>query len=308
MKIFTVILNWNGADDTVDCLDSVNKIDTDNNDLSVLVIDNASTDDSVKTLGKYKFTNGSYEVIENENNLGYAEGNNVGIRHALEAGADYVMILNNDTEVDKDFLIYLLQVAKAKKDGGIFCPKIYFAKGFEYHKDRYKKSDLGKVIWWAGGSVNWKSIETKHVGLDEVDKGQFSTTKKVENANGTCMLIKSAVFEKVGYLDPRYYLYWEETDFSQRLQEKGYEIYFVPQAHVYHKVSKSSKIGGGLHDYFLVRNRLLFASLYAPIRSKLTMIKWGLGVLFFGRKWQRIGVRDFFLGIYGKGSWKNESN
>ena len=149
--VFVSIINFNGANNTLECLLSLDKMNLKSFKISVVVIDNAS--DTEFRIENLEFRMLKVKVIRNEENLGFSGGQNVGIKYALDNGADYILILNNDTIVDKHLIEELLNAAEKDKDIGIAAPKIYFASGFEFHKDRYKKSDLGKVFWYAGGEM-----------------------------------------------------------------------------------------------------------------------------------------------------------
>jgi hypothetical protein len=273
-------------------------------ELSVIVVDNASTDNSVEELKNIKFKNIQYEIVENDRNLLFAAGNNVGLKHAINHGADYAIVLNNDTFVDKKLLIELIKIASANPRVGIICPKIYFAKGFEFHKDKYKNFDLGKVIWYAGGDVDWNNVYATNHGVDEIDKGQFNKTGETDFATGACMLIRILALKKVGLFNEKYCMYLEDADLSMRMKKNGWEVFFAPGAVLWHKVAQSSTIGGDLNDYFTTRNRMLFGLKYAPLRTKLALIRESIGLLKNGRKWQKKGVIDFYTMKYGKGSWK----
>ena len=201
MKVFIVILNWNRAKDTLDCLRSIEKLSIINYQLSIVVVDNGSTDNSVSLITRNtqhetkKQIN--FKIIKNKANLGFAGGNNVGIRHALDNGADSVVILNNDTAVDNGLIEGLLKTAEQNKDAGVISPKIYFAKGYEFHKDRYDKSDLGKVIWYAGGKMDWDTVYGSNRGVDEIDRGQYDEVTETDFATGACMFLKSETLKKV---------------------------------------------------------------------------------------------------------------
>lgn len=310
MNVSIVILNYNGLKDTIECLKSLFKVNLEKIKLRILVIDNASYDYSAETIRKFSKTGKhsnmlTLEVIENENNLGFAGGNNVGIKEALSGGADYIMLLNNDTVVDKDFLVRLVEIFSKDKKIGIVVPKIYFYPGFEFYKDRYKDKEKGKVIWYAGAKMDWKNLIGSHLGVDEVDNGQYDKIYETEFATGCCMLIKKEVFEKVGFLDEKYFLYYEDSDFAMRAKRKGFKIIFAPSAIVWHKNAGS---GGGsgskLQDYYITRNRLLFGSRYASFRTKLALTRESLKIIFFGRYWQKKAVMDFYSKRLGKGSFK----
>jgi hypothetical protein len=309
-KVFLVILNWNGGQMVLDCLQSVSKTKKDGFNLEAVVVDNGSTDGSVELIQNSKIKmqneNSKLKIIRNEKNLGFAEGNNVGIRYALENGADFVCVLNNDTRVAPDFLKELVKMAETKEEIGIVGGKIYFEKGFEFHKERYQKKDLGKVIWYAGAKMDWQNVYASHRGIDEVDEGQYDQAEETEYITGCLMLIKRAVLEKVGFFNPQYFLYFEENDFCQRAKKAGFELYYAPQAEIWHLNAGSSGSGSSLHDYYLTRNRLLFGFRWAPWRTKLALLRESGRLLLKGREWQKIGVRDFYLGRFGKGSWNQQ--
>lgn len=303
MKVSIVILNWNRPGDTIECFKSVKRLRTTGYDLDVIIVDNDSIDDSVKKIKKAIQHIANCKLLVNDLNLGFAAGNNVGISNALDSGADFVMVLNNDTEVHKDLIIELIKVAKKYPKAGALSPKIYFAKGYEFHKKRYKETDLGKVIWYAGGDIDWNNVYGSNHGVDEVDKGQYDKVRETDFVTGACMFLRSRAIEKVGLFDEKHFMYLEDTDLSQRLKKAGWEVLFAPKAKLWHKVARSSAIGSDLNDYFITRNRLLFGLRYAGFRTKLALVKESIKFLFTGRKWQRIGARDFYLGHFGRGSW-----
>jgi hypothetical protein len=301
-NIFISTLNFNGRKNTLECLDSIKKLTQNNFKLQVILIDNGSKED----IG----INGTYlgeiplKIIKNKDNLGFSAGHNVGIKYALSKNADYVLILNNDTIVDKNLIDELFSVCEKDKIIGIACPKIYFASGFEFHKKRYKTEDLGKIIWYAGGKMDWKNIIGVHVGVDEVDRGQYDKVLETEFASGCCMFIKKEVLERVGPFDEKHFLYYEDSDLSQRAKKVGYKIAYVPDAFLWHKNAASAGgSGSSLQDYYITRNRLLFAVKYAPLKSKLALLRESLSLMLNGRKWQKRGVLDFYLGKFGKGSY-----
>lgn len=243
-------------------------------------------------------------VIDNSRvNLGFTGGNNQGIRQALRWGADAVWLLNDDVKVDK---YALSELVKTVDDDGVGAavPKIYFYPGFEFHKDRYSKKELGKVIWYAGGEIDWGNCIGKHRGVDEVDVGQFDKQTETEFATGCSMLIKRKAIEKTGLLNEKYFMYLEDLDYSMRLKRCGFKIIYQPKAIMWHKNAQSSGVGDDLHDYFFTRNRLLFGMTYAPLRTKFSLIRESGKLLLSGSKWKRRGVTDFYLRRLGIGSWK----
>ncbi|MCJ7828092.1 glycosyltransferase family 2 protein, partial [Patescibacteria group bacterium] len=208
--VWIVVLHYKDQPMTSACLRSLEKLDQTGLELKILVIFNNPAENPAKM--KKEFPQALF--LETGENKGFAGGNNVGLKYALDQKADWILLLNNDTEVKKDFLAQLLAVAKKEEQGGMFCPKILFAKGFEYHKDRYAKKDLGRVIWYAGAKVDWANIATPHRGVDEVDQGQFDQPEKIEFGSGCAALLKGSVLTKVGLLDERYFLYYEDADLS----------------------------------------------------------------------------------------------
>ncbi len=300
-NIFVSIINYNGNEDTNACLKSLDGLNTRGFNLNVLVIDNNS---KVPFQNKEEYKNFKLKVILSEKNLGFSGGQNLGIKYALKNGADFVIVLNNDVYLDINLITELLKTFQERKDCGLVSPKIYFAKGYEFHKDRYKNEDLGKVIWYAGGKMDLKNVIGSHVGVDEVDKGQFNTLNKTDFVSGCCVMIKKEVFESVGYFDEKYFLYYEDNDLSKRAQKKGYYSYYQPKAFMWHLNAGSSGGSGSLlQDYYITRNRLIFGFKYVSFKTKLALTRESFRLLFSGRKWQKKGVLDFYLRRLGRGSF-----
>jgi hypothetical protein len=303
-KIFIIILNYKREKDTLECLESLRELRIKNYELRIVIVDNSSTSDGLSQVRKMVNGKWKMEIILNEVNLGFAAGNNTGIKCALSHGAKYIMVLNNDTLVDENLLTELVACLEENPEAGVVSPKIYFAKGYEFHKDRYKDKDLGKVIWYAGGVIDWKNVYGKNFGVDDVDRGQFDKRKQVDYATGSCSLFSAKALTNVGLYDERYFMYFEDADLSMRLKKNGFKILYEPKAFLWHKVAQSSGIGSDLNDYFITRNRMLFGLKYAPIRSKAALIKESVKFLIKGRAWQKVGIRDFYLRKFGKGSWE----
>lgn len=301
-KVFLVILNYKGHQNTFDLLDSLKKIDQSKFELHTVVVDNCPSDPIKIEISDFKEL--KLEVIFNEKNLGFSGGNNVGIKYALENGADYVVIQNNDTLVHKNYLEEMVRLAEEKELAGAIVPKIYFAKGFEFHNSKYDENDLGKVFWYAGGSVDWKNVLGKHRGVDEVDKGQYDEMVETELATGCCVLLTRKSLEKVGGYDDRYFLYYEDADLSKRLLVAEFKIYYCPKATIWHKNAQSTGgSGSDLQDYFISRNRMLFGTRFAGIRARTALMRESGRLILKGRKWQRRGILDFYLRRFGRGSY-----
>lgn len=299
LKVFIILIYYKGKKDTIECLNSITKIDHQGFDLNTVLVDN-NPEERIK-INEKDFNSIKLNVVKSSKNSGFSGGNNIGIKEALENKADYVLLLNNDTIVKEDFLTKLINFAESKKDAGIIAPKIYFAKGYEFHKSRYKEKELGKVIWYAGGVMDWENVIGHHKGVDDVDIGQFNEKEETEFASGCCMLIKNEVFEKVGLLDEKYFLYYEDSDFSVKAKKNDFKIYFQPESIIWHKNAGSTGgSGSGIQDYYITRNRLLFGNRYAPMRSKIALNREGISLIFSGRKMQKKGAKDYFLRRFGK--------
>jgi len=291
---------------TKEQLADIAKLDTAGLTAECLVADNASSDGTENALKNYKLPNMDYKFVGTGANLGFAGGNNVGIKDALGRGADYVILMNNDLILPKDIITKLVGCMKENEDVGIASPKMYFAKGYEFHKDRYKESELGKVIWYAGGNIDRKNAYSSHRGVDEVDRGQFDKAIETDFVTGACVIIGRKVFEKIEFFDASLFLYWEDVDFSERVRRAGLKVMYFPEAHLWHKVSASTGGSGSpTNDYFLTRNRLYFAQKYLSLRTKIAVWKDTLRLAFSGRAWQKKGAIDALLGVRGMGAWAN---
>lgn len=299
MKVAIIILHYLKQEMTLKCLESVERLEKREFGLQIIVVNNNPQEDLTKLRGKFS----QFEFIKTSENLGFCGGNNFGIKKALKEGADYVLLLNNDTILDKDCLVQLIKVANLIDKGGVFGLKIHFAPGYEFHRDRYSPLDQGKVIWYAGGKIDWQNVLLSHRGVDEVDRGKYDKVCQTDFVSGCSMLIRRETLEKIGLLDEKYFLYLEDADFCVRAKRAGFKILFVPQAKVWHFNAGSSEVGGPLHDYFFTRNRMLFGLKYASLRAKVALVKESTRLLMQGREWQKIGIRDFYLKKFGKGSW-----
>lgn len=305
-KIFLIILNWEHWELTLNCLKSVNGVDTDGFLLEVVVLDNGSLNDSVKKIQEFKFSNSEiiFSIIENKTNEGFARGNNIAAEYAVKNNADYICLLNNDVRVDKNFLKELFESCEKDKNIGLAGGKIYFEKGYEFYKDKYKDGDKGKVIWYAGGKIDWNNVYGSNRGVDEVDNGQFENEQETDFVNGCLMFIRTEILKKCVLFNEKYYLYYEDTDFSQRVKRLGYKLVYCPKSIIWHINAGSSSAGSNLHEYFTTRNRMLFGMKYASWRVKISLLRESIKLYFSGRPWQRIGIKDFYLNKFGKGSWK----
>lgn len=299
-RVFVIILNWNSWPDTLECLKSLKNNDYPN--YQVVIIDNGS--DQRPTTPET-----GIKIIYNQENLGFAGGNNVGIKYALEQGANYVLLLNNDTIVSQDFLTKLVKAGESDRKIGLLGPKIFFYSSV--HQPDGKKDK----IWFAGGQVNWLYNKGQMRGWGEIDKGQYDqpTVQETGYVTGCCLLIKKEIVEKIGLMPEEYFLYYEDTDWSLAAQKADFKCVFVPTAQIWHKGSASSKEGSPSYIYYHIRNGLILAQRYAswyikPLvhldviwRIKKQIIK----LIFFPRRraWAKyilLGIKDFYLGRRGK--------
>jgi GT2 family glycosyltransferase len=240
--ITAVVLNYNGAEDTIACVASLRQCSYRN--LSILVVDNRSSDGSFARLRQDLE---GVEVIQTDRNLGFAGGNNVGIRHALGRNPKYVLILNNDTIVTPEFLEPL--VAASETDprvgatGGTVC----------YHPSTERIwYGGGRFVWWRGSSF------TDHVG-DDVDVVCGAAPREVSFITGCLMLIRSDVLRTAGLFDERFFMYSEDAELSLRLLKCGHKLVYVPESMIYHKVQHHGTTPFTL--YYGTRNRLLLVRL-----------------------------------------------
>ncbi|EKE21977.1 MAG: hypothetical protein ACD_7C00086G0029 [uncultured bacterium] len=225
-KVFIIILNYNGKNILKNTLESVYKINYPN--YQVVVVDNASTDGSFE---EARLLFGKFNFIKNNYNAGFAAGNNVAIKWSLEKMADYIFLLNNDAIIEKDTLLTLINEAKKDSDVGILSPIIY------------KESE--KKIWFSGGRINWLKMRNEHV----------NNIKKTQYITGCAMLIKKEVFKKIGLLDEKFFLYYEDADFSLRATRNKFKLKIVPSAKVFHLERSSENLN---KIYYLVFSGILF--------------------------------------------------
>lgn len=295
-----VILHFSDQKLTKQCLISAEKLKSKGFQLKTIVVDNNPKENLTALAKQFK----KATFLKTKTNLGFAGGNNVGIKKAIEGGAEGIFLINNDTLLDKNLVVQLVKVMKADKKIGVLGPKIYFAPGYEYHQSRYKPAEQGKVFWYAGGEIDWRNILASHRGVDEVDRGQYDKKASTDFVSGCAMFIRREVVEKIGLLDERYFLYLEDADFCQRAKKAGFKVVYSPRGKLWHFNAGSSEVGGSLHDYFLTRNRLLFGFRHATLKAKLALAKESVKLLLKGRPWQRVAIRDFYARRFGQGSWR----
>ena len=216
-----VVLNWNGAEDTRACLESLAGILSPS--CRLLVVDNGSTDGSVERI-REAFAD--IELLLLPSNIGYAGGNNAGFRRVQELGAEFVIFLNNDTLVEAGFCVPLVETLQRNPSAGIAVPKIFYL-------------DRPDTLWYAGGVVNLSTGLIRHVGLRKKDAPQFDRPGVTGYATGCCFAMRCRDFEEAGGFDEGFRMYAEDVDLSLRIRSRGMTINYVPSSRVWHKVSAS---------------------------------------------------------------------
>ena len=314
-RVSIIILNWNGWEDTIECLESLYQITYPNYD--VIVVDNGSEDESIEKIKEYakgkievesKFfeysgenkpikiieytreeaeaerrkkneivelpSNRKFIIIKNEKNYGFAEGNNIGMRYALKAHQpDYILLLNNDTVVDKEFLGELVSVAESDERTGIVGPKTYY----------YSQPNKIQLTW---NTIDfWRGVVFL-AGAGDIDRGQHNKIRDTDYVPGSCLLIKQEIIESIGLLDVCYYSYWEETDYCMQAKKAGFRLLYCPNAKIWHKISQSANKVTGFSTYYMTRNMFWFMKRHATKRQYLSFL-----LHFFGFKfWFTSGI------------------
>ncbi len=288
-NVAIIIVNWNGWQDTLECLESLYQINYPNYD--VVLVDNNSEDDSIQKIKEYcngqirvesKFfqyqtQNKPIKIIEytekegkiNQNvsnndkntyqsplikkliliktdkNHGFAGGNNIGIKYAIHyLNPDYVLLLNNDTVQDQEFLVELVKTAESSNHIGFVGAKTYF----------YNQKNTIQVA--GGAKVSFKYIISLEMGLNQIDDGSYDQNTELDYIGGSCVLCKREMLEKIGLMDTKYFMYWEDADWGFRGNESGYKSIYSFKSKIWHKVGASSK--SYFQMYYFNRNRMYF--------------------------------------------------
>jgi GT2 family glycosyltransferase len=228
-----------------------------------MLVDNGSTDGSVEYF-REKYS--EMEIIENKENLGFAEGNNVAIRKIIEREPDYILLLNNDTIVDPNFLTELVKVLEADSNIGIVGPTVYYY----YEKDRIQSAGI-KISWYKGQTID----------LTNEDEIKQNKIRDVDSIMGCSLLAKCELFKKIGYLNKDYFAYWEETDLCVRAKKIGYRIVHVPSARIWHKGGATAKKTSGFYEYHMTRNMFWFMRKHASRKQQITFIIYFFGIQFW---------------------------
>ena len=293
-EIFIIILNWNGKSDTLVCLNSIQSLQYLYH--KIIIVDNGSTDGSVHEI---RALHPKMTIIETGQNLGYAEGNNVGIRYALEHDADYILLLNNDTTVAPDLLDQLVNAAQKDPDAGVFGATLLYM-------------DKPDTVWFAGAQWNAQTLTFDYPYQDQPLPDNLSSA--TDYACGAALFFRAEVARSIGLLDARFFLSWEESDWCVRARLAGYGCKLVPSAYVWHKVGASFDGGENspLRQYFIYRNRLLWAEKNLSLKDLLYLIKYSFSAFCpkftLSQSENAPLIKRFFWSIYGwKSMWLSAS-
>lgn len=248
-KVSFVLVNLNQEALTRACIRSLLALTYPH--VEIILVDNCSSDGSGSRLAS-EFP--AMAFIPSGVNVGFAEGNNLGIRLALERHAEYVVLLNNDTVVDPGMVEPLVDAAGRDDCIGVQSCKVYFAA----ERD---------TLWYAGGVLRMCRASGLHLGIHERDHGQYDTFRDTGFATGCMMFLSRKALEKIGPLDKRYFLYLEDADWCVRARAAGFRVVYNPAARLWHSVSATTRIDSALYLYFTSRNRLLFVRRHCPARQ-----------------------------------------
>lgn len=251
--VYIVLINYNGFDDTIDCVESIRK--NKYNNYRIVIVDNQSTDDSPQKLKETYGKDSDVILILSKANLGFSGGNNLGIKKALEDKADYVMLLNNDTIIDERCIERLVSKSKQHEDCAFITGKILY-----YYEP--------EKIWFAGGEYEIYKGSGRHFGIGEIDHGQFNEEKELSFACGCLVFMSRKCVETVGLMPEEYFLYGEDTAYSLEATKRKIKIIYDPEPVIYHKISASTSKISNMTGYYVIRNRLYIIRKYNKGISK----------------------------------------
>lgn len=307
--VYVIIVNWNGEDDTIACLESLKHVDY--TAMHVLIADNGSRGDSISRIQNWIVANvgprpgiASCRIVENGRNLGFTGANTTGIKIALAEAAEYILFLNNDTTVSHDFLPIMVEVAGSNNKYGIVGCKILTGER-DRPSGRYKVWSLGGYRWKLGIPLNLYGGST--------DSPKWKGVRVNPMINGCCMLIKRAVIDQIGVQDDALFFGMDDAEFSLRAWRSGWMNVIALDAEIHHLGSHGVEAGSPLQAYYLFRNMLMFRSKY---------FRWYQNLVFAGSYWIRyvmigclartlagrsavnrgvwFGIQDYFAGKTGE--------
>ena len=298
-KVALILINWNSYDYTDQCICSIKGISYPYYD--IIVVDNDSMDDSGKRL---KVTHPEIILIEAGSNLGFAGGNNLGMRYATDNGYPFIALLNNDTLVTEDFLTSLVRYLREHPETGAVQPRIFF--------------EHDRSLLWNGGSYYHRWVGFTYSA--RFNKTSNSTTEKTRVADwltGCCIVTRAEVIKKAGLLDERFFMYYEDVDYSFRIRKAGYNLVYVPESVIFHVAGGSGRLKkksreGNVHPaiyYYSLRNKIWFLKRYTrfyewPGVFVANALFYSLTLFYFLFRWRMVklkaAIKAIFAGINGK--------
>lgn len=290
-KVGIILVNYNGAKDTIECLNSLKNIYYSNK--CIYIVDNNSNEKDVKFL-ENNINYSDVKIIKLKENIGFSGGNNIGIKEALADNCEVIGLLNNDTTVEVDFLNQLVEKLFSDERIGAVVPQI---------RDYYNKS----IVTYGGGEINYLKGSVFIEGINRYEDSINNAERCVTFGHGCCLFMKSKVISKVGLLPEEYFLYFEDADYSIQLTNSGYKILYCPESIIYHKESVSTKKGSDNFQYYFTRNRFYFIKKNFKLLSKLTA--YPISVLYLIKKMLlkefelkniKVGLIDYSRGKTGK--------
>ena len=296
-KIAVIVLNWNNAPDTLECLESIYQ-SADLN-YSIYVVDNGSKDNSLSVLQK-TYPDANYLPLDK--NYGFVGGNNIAFRRAIADGAEYLFLLNSDATINKETLSILRKSAERFPNACALGPRVYYY-------------DLPMTLWYSG--VIWAPEKAGFYHLDwgvDENLAPRRPIAKTDYVNGCAFFVRVSALKSVGFMDERYFLNWEEIDWCFRMRKKGFDCLVVPEAKAWHKISRSFVGGrkGAMWNYYFYRNRLLWMQAHLPLWESLKIVKrvlWPDFLELWKDRKNEVsraglkGIRDYFLRRFGAGSF-----
>lgn len=256
-RVCIILVNYNGTTDTIECVKSLLHITY--SEYKIIVIDNGSTE-KLEVMEHEILQDERVIVIDIDNNLGFAGGNNYAIDYCKKMyDPEFYLLLNNDTVVKENFLLELVTTAHNWSNIGIVTGKIYlFSKPDEF--------------WYAGGALDLNTGWTSHFGAKEKDNGQYDVDREVTFASGCLWLLPRDTIESIGLMRTEYFLYYEDADYCYRVSEKGKKIVYCHNSAIFHKVNGSTKKISDSERYYMVRNGLYFTELYVGKKMRVKLL------------------------------------
>lgn len=307
-SVAIILINYNSTRLTKKCVQSLLTQKDKSDEYFITILDNDSKNPPKQS--DFPHT----DLILSSRNLGFAQGNNYAAKQALKANSpEYLLFINNDTRVTKGMVRKLIERFEHTPNVGMVLPKIYFERGAEYFAKDYSSHQQGKVLWYAGGAIDWKNCILTHKGIDEVDRGQFNRekigefeTQEEEFATGCCFLTTPAIWKNLRGFDQAYFLYYEDADLSLRLLKNLHKtIVLEPKATLYHlNAGSTSGTGSAIHQYYQTRNRLRFGLKYASFRTKVALLLEARRLFMSGNQAVKLGILHSLGGQWGNQTTK----